>query len=104
MRLRSVINEWLARRDGRRAMERSDLSKAARDVVGPTGWMWSRGWQAMNDGKEAYVKSFDRRLPPSLFVSERDRTRHNIPVPLVERVVEDHAKPEPGSTDPIKSD
>ena len=54
--------------------------------------MWSGGWKAMDEGKEAYVKSFDRKLPPSLFVSERDRTRHNIPVPLVERMVEEHAK------------
>lgn len=75
-------------------MERTDLSRAAREVVGPTGWMWSRGWEQMDQGKEAYVKSFDKRLPPSLFVSERDRTRQNIPVPLVERMIaEEHGKP-----------
>lgn len=51
--------------------------------------MFSRGWDAMAKGSAAYVKSFDRRLPPSLFVSERDRTRANIPIPLVERCLED---------------
>ncbi len=49
----------------------------------------------MQEGKEAYVDSFDRRLPPSIFVSERDRRRHNIPIPLVERVIEDHATHRP---------
>ena len=75
MGLGSFISEWKARRAGRQSMERTDLSRAAREVVGPTGWMWSKGWEMMNEGKEAYVKSFDKRLPPSLFVSERDRTR-----------------------------
>ena len=72
-------------------MERSDLSRSAREVAGPTGWMWSGGWDAMVRGSSAYVKSFDRRLPPSLFLSERDRHRHNIPNPLVERRLEDVA-------------
>ena len=39
---------------------------------------------------DAYVQSFDRRLPPSIFVSERDRVRHGQPMPLVERCIEDH--------------
>jgi len=93
MGLGSFISEWKARRAGRQSMERTDLSRAAREVVGPTGWMWSKGWEMMNEGKEAYVKSFDKRLPPSLFVSQRDRTRQNIPIPLVERMIaEEHAK------------
>ena len=83
-------------------MEKGDLSRAAREVVGPTGTMFSRGWDEMAKGKEAFVKSSDRRLPPSPFVSERDRTRQNIPIPLVERAIEDHAvsdseEPEPKS-------
>lgn len=99
----SFVAEWKARRAGRRGMERSDLSRAAREVVGPTGWMWSNGWQAMDEGKEAFVKSFDRKLPPSLFVSERDRTRQNIPVPLVERMIaEEHGRTEPDETSPAK--
>jgi hypothetical protein len=86
--LRALLTEWSARRAGRRGVER-DLARSAREVVGPTGWMWSSGWEAMEKGSSAYVKSFDRRLPPSLFVSERDRTRSNIPIPLVERCLED---------------
>lgn len=72
-------------------MEKSHLCRAAREVVGPPGNMGSDGWDAMAKGKDAYVKSFDPKIPPSLFVSERDRTRHNIPIPLSERVIEDHA-------------
>lgn len=88
MGVRSLAAEWMARRAGRRGLT-SDLSRSARDVIGPTGWMWSRGWQTMADHSEAYVESFDRRLPPSLFVSQRDRTRHQIAVPFVERCAED---------------
>lgn len=91
MGFKSLRDEWLARRAGRRNLE-SDLPKSARDIVGPTGWMWSNGWDEMAKHQKAYVKSFDRRLPPSTFVSERERTRHNIPIPLVERVISDHKK------------
>ena len=88
MGLRALAKEWLARRDGRRHLG-NDLGRSAREVVGPTGWMWSRGWDAMEKGSSAYVKSFDPRVPPSLFVSARDSTRSNLPVPLVERCIED---------------
>jgi hypothetical protein len=65
--------------------------------------MWSRGWDAMDKGKEAYVKSFDKRLPPSLFVSERDRTRQNIPVPLVERMIaEEHGRTTDSDSSPAE--
>jgi hypothetical protein len=83
---KSFKAEWLARRAGRKNLE-SDLPKSAREVVGPTGWMWSRGWDVMAEHQKAYVRSFDRRLPPSTFVSERERSRHNIPIPLVERLI-----------------
>lgn len=43
----------------------------------------------MARGSDAYVKSFDRRLPPSEFVSERDRGRANLPIPVAERCLED---------------
>lgn len=91
---RSFTTEWKARRVGRRHLV-SDISRSARDVIGPTGWMWSNGWDAMTKGSDAYVKSFDRRIPPSIFVSERDRTRNNIPIPLVERCIEDWSRHEP---------
>lgn len=70
----------------------SDLPRSVRDVVGPTGWMWSKGWDAMADNTRAYVSSFDKKLPPSLFVSERDRRRQNIPIPLAERMLEEHRR------------
>lgn len=91
MGLKSFLDEWLARRKGRRGLE-SDIPKSARDVVGPTGWMWSKGWDAMAENTGAYVKSFDRKVPPSIFISERERTRHNIPIPLSERMVSEQGK------------
>lgn len=92
MGIRSLVAEMRARRQGRAGLERSELSTAARDIVGRIGWMTSRGWEEMARGKDAYVKSLDPRIPPSTFVSQRDRTRHNIPIPLPERVLEDHRK------------
>lgn len=85
--------EWLARRAGRRGLD-NDLGRSAREVVGPTGWMWSRGWDVMAEHRDAYVQSFDRKLPPSTFVSSRDRMRHNIPVPLVERMIRESIEEE----------
>jgi hypothetical protein len=64
---------------------RHDLQRSARDVIGPLGNGFSNAWEEMAKGSEAYVKSFDRRVPPSIFVSERDRSRYGQPVPLVER-------------------
>lgn len=84
----ALATEWWARRAGRRHVE-SDLARSARDIVGPLGMMLSKGWDAMATGSSAYVESLDRRLPPSLFVSERDRRRRNLPIPLVERCIED---------------
>lgn len=88
---RSFTSEWKARREGRRHLV-SNIHRSARDVIGPTGAMWSNGWDAMEKGSDAYIKSFDPKIPPSIFVSERDRTRGSIPVPLVERCIEDWAK------------
>ncbi len=90
---RSLTKEWKARRAGRRHYA-NDIAKSARDVIGPTGWMWSNGWDAMEKGSKAYIDSFSPKIPPSIFVSERDRLRGNIPVPLVERCIEDWAKSE----------
>jgi hypothetical protein len=41
--------------------------------------------------QNAYIESFDRRVPPSIFVSERERSRHNIPIPLIERMISEQA-------------
>lgn len=90
-RLKSVRVEWLARRAGRRKLA-NDIARSARDIVGPTGLMLSEGWDQMAKHQEAYVGSFDRRVPPSIFVSERERTRYNIPIPLAERMISEHGK------------
>lgn len=92
VRFRSLIDELKARRQGRAGMEPSVLSTAARDLAGWTGWGTSASWDQIDQGKDAYVKSLDPKIPPSIFVSERDRSRHNIPIPLVERLIGDHAK------------
>lgn len=93
MGLKSLRDEWLARRAGRRSLE-SDLPRSARDIVGPTGWMWSRGWDEMARHQRAYVSSFDRRVPPSIFLSARERSRYSIPIPLVERLIEERGAEE----------
>lgn len=45
----------------------------------------------IKDGHDAYQKSFNRQLPPSTFISERDRRRVNQAMPLSERLIEDQA-------------
>ena len=80
--------EWRARRDGRKHLD-NHIKRATREIAGPTGWVVSRTWDAVDKGGDAYVKSFDPRLPPSTFVSERDRRRANMPMPLAERCIED---------------
>ena len=84
--------ELKARRAGRKGMS-SDIARATRDVTGPTGWVFSNAWQKLDDHGDAYIRSFDRRVPPSIFVSERDRTRHSTPIPVSERCLEDARKP-----------
>lgn len=69
---------------------------AARGIIGATGNGFSNAWDYLHDGAgEAYLKSFEseRHLPPSLFVSERDRVRHGLPAPVAERCIEDHGDP-----------
>lgn len=89
--LRDIRDEWRARRDGRRHVHNS-IHQAARDITGPTGWVWSNAWDEVDRSGDAYVASFDRRLPPSTFVSERDRRRANLVMPLAERCIEDWDK------------
>lgn len=88
-RVRALGREWMARRAGRKGMGPNNLGKVARHMAGPTGELWSNGWDRMTEGKDAYLKSFDNKIPPSLFVSERDRTRLNQPIPLPERAIAD---------------
>ncbi len=88
-RWQSFWREVRARRAGRRGMT-NPIARAARDVTGPTGWVFSNAWDKLDEHGDAYVKSFDRRIPPSLFVSERDRTRFQQPMPVAERCLEDY--------------
>ncbi len=91
-RLRDFFDEWQARRTGSRYVQ-SDLSSAARQILGPTGNLYSNGWEAFEDGQQAYVDSFDPRIPPSLHISMQDSRRSKMPVPLVERCIEDWKTP-----------
>ena len=88
-RIRDFLAEWRARRAGRKYVSK-DIQTSARHVIGPTGYGFSNAWDAMAESSEAYIDSFDPRIPPSLFISQRDRTRLNRPVPLVERRIEAH--------------
>lgn len=85
---RDFVAEWRARRAGRRFASH-DIRRSARDIIGPTGYNWSGAWELLDERGEKYLESFDRRIPPSEFVSKRDRTRLNIPIPLAERCLED---------------
>jgi len=101
MGIRAFTYEWRARRAGRRHVD-NDLARSAREVVGPTGLMWSNGWDAMTNGSTAYLDSFDPHVPPSLFVAKNESDRRNHAVPLAERCIEDWSSdaPEPGPWDP----
>ncbi len=88
-RLADLWVEIKARRSGRKGLV-DPIGRAARDVTGPTGWVWSNAWDELERHNRAYIDSFDRRLPPSIFVSERDRTRHKQPMPTSERCIEDY--------------
>jgi len=96
--LSEFMVEWKARRAGRRSLDHG-IRKATRDITGPTGWVVSGTWEQLDKKGDVYMKSFDRRLPPSLHVSERDRTRANMPIPLVERCIEDWNDAEDGAAE-----
>ena len=87
-RWRAVVSEWAARREGSRRLPR-DIFTAARHIVGPTGYAWSGAWQKLEEAGSDYLKSFDPRIPSSVFMSPSDLTRSIHPVPLAERCIED---------------
>ncbi len=80
--------ELKARRRGRKYMDRS-IQKAARHIIGPTGWNWSNSWDHLDRDGDAYLRSFDPKVPRSIFLSKADENKANIPVPLVERCIEE---------------
>lgn len=95
-RWRAAMAEWAARREGARQLPR-DIFTAARHIVGPTGYAWSSTWQRLDESGADYLRSFDPRIPPSVFLSPSDLTRSTHPVPLAERCIEDWPEPPPGT-------
>lgn len=90
---RTMGRTWASRRAGRRHVPQ-DIRRQARDVAGVTGALYSKGWDQVAKADAGYLRSFDApRVPPSLHISERDRRRAGLPVPLSERCIEDHALP-----------
>ena len=103
MGLRHRWREWRADRAQRLpAPNDNPRVRAARDVVGVTGMGTTAMWDKLNEGGDGYMKSFEPKVPPSLHISHNDQTRHNRPVPLVERVIEDFGQPK--STSEIPDD
>lgn len=87
---RGVWAEWMARREGARRMSR-EIYTAARHIIGPTGYQWSGAWRRLEEDGTAYLRSFDPKIPASVFLSPSDLTRSVHPVPLAERCIEDWA-------------
>ena len=92
-KFRAAIAEWSARREGARHLPR-DIFTAARHIVGPTGYAWSGTWQRLDEDGANYLRSFDPKVPASVFLSPSDLTRAVHPVPLPERCIEDWSEPE----------
>ena len=95
-RIRRWFKElWLeleARSAGRRALGHdNDFFTATRGITGVIGAPRSDAYDLLQKDQGAYVRSMKRepQLPPSLFVSERDRVRHGEAIPLAERCLED---------------
>ena len=98
-RLRRTIREARleirARRAGRRGIATPKVN-SARHIAGITGNLMSAGFDRIAEGSKAYEKSFDPHIPPSVHISYNDMQRQNVPVPLVERCIEDwQAAPRP---------
>ena len=91
---RAGIAEWAARREGARHLPR-DIFTAARHIVGPTGYVWSGAWQRLDEDGANYLRSFDPKIPASVFISPSDLTRSVHPVPVAERCIEDWSVPVP---------
>lgn len=91
--------EMCARSRGRRAMgDDGSTFQTARGIVGMTGASLSGAYELLEKDDGAYMRSMAKEppLPPSLFVSERDRVRRNGKVvPIAERCIEDHGTDSP---------
>lgn len=68
----------------------TEIGRASRGIMGMIGAGTSSGWRYLEENGQAYNRSLEeRRLPPSLFVSERDRVRSGIVTPISERCIEE---------------
>ncbi|MCQ3808051.1 MAG: hypothetical protein OXB92_02990 [Acidimicrobiaceae bacterium] len=89
--LRAFIRRVM--RPAARRRSEPDIFTAARHVTGAIGAGTSPAYDALAEGGERLNRSLrDDPLPPSTHISHRDSTRHNIPVPLSERCIEDYHK------------
>jgi len=93
--IKELVAEIKSRRRGRRGLPARAEHNAVREVVGPTGFMWSRGWDTMAAGAKAFENSFDPHLPPSLHISEQERHRFHLAIPVAERCLEDQSRTTP---------
>jgi len=87
-RTKAFFAEVSARRQGRKFTPRG-IGRAARHIVGPTGYAYSSHWEHLSRSGGTYNESFDRRIPPSLHISQRDGRRAGWVMPLSERCIED---------------
>jgi hypothetical protein len=99
-RVSETWSEIRARRLGRRGLPARPKHSAVREVVGPTGYMWSQGWDRMAEGATAFEKSFDPHLPPSLHISQQERHRFHLAIPVAERCLEDWVVPQAAAGQP----
>jgi hypothetical protein len=90
--VRDTWTELKARRAGRAGIVRPKVN-SARQIAGIIGALMSNGYDRIAEGSKAYEKSFDPHIPPSVHVSYNDMLRHNVPVPLAERCIEDWQSP-----------
>ena len=95
-RLRRAVREtWIeikARRAGRAGIVKPKVN-SARQIAGITGALMSNGFDRIAESSEAYEKSFEPHIPPSVHVSYNDMRRQNVPIPLAERCIENWQDP-----------
>jgi len=87
-RIKAFLAEISARRTGAKFAPKG-IGRAARHIVGPTGYAYSSHWEALSKHSDIYNRSFDRRIPPSLHISQRDGRRAGWVMPISERCIED---------------
>jgi len=87
-RIKAFWAEISARRAGSKFSPRG-IGRAARHIVGPTGYAFSSHWDELSKHHDVYNQSFDRRVPPSLHIAQQNGRRPGSVMPLSERCIED---------------